>query len=281
MPNLLNMVKKEFQDLISSRMVLVILLGFFVIILFHVYYSYTTLSSGMGSQLKYGSNIGLALANWLLSVLATYFGPIVGVMIGCTSIANERHKNTINTLLVKPLFRDTIINGKIIGSLMFLALIIGVSIAFYTSCVLVLCGDSLASTFYDYMSRLPFVFFISLILISIFLVGSMLISLLIKNQAFALIIGTILVYISNYIYTADFVISMAHVFPEYGNSIINLVINFTPTGPLVNIRNYLFTESISIISASQYIFPEIVKFLFFIIILCVLCYIIFIRSDVA
>jgi len=279
--NLLNMVKKEFQDLISSRMVLVILLGYSIYIIFYIYYSYASLSNGMGPQLKYGSNIGLALANWLLSVLASYLGPVIGVMIGCTSIASERHKNTLNTLLVKPVFRDTIINGKILGSLMFLALIIGFTIAFYTSCIFVLCGDSLSSTIYDYMSRLPFVFFISLVMVSIFLFGSMLMSLLIKNQAFSLIMGTILVYLSNYLCTADFVISMARVFPEYENSIASFVINFTPTGPLVNIRDYLFNDSISIIMALQYILPDILKFFIFVAFLSIFCYIIFIRSDVA
>ncbi len=281
MENLLNMVKKEFQDLISSRMVLVILLGYSIYILFHVYHSYTILSSGSGSELQYGSNVGLALANWLLSVLATYLGPIIGIMIGCTSIADERHKNTLNTLLVKPIFRDTIINGKIIGSLLFLALIIGVTIAFYTSCLFVLCGNILASTFYDYISRLPFIFFISLILISIFLVGSILLSLLIKNQAFALIMGTILVYLSNYVYKADFVLSIARVFPEYGNSIMSFIYNFAPTGPLIDIRNYLFNDSISITMAIQYVFPDLFKFFIFVFILIVFCYVVFIRCDVS
>lgn len=168
MTNLRNLMRKEFQDLVNSRMVLVILLGFFAIIVFHIYYSYTMLSDGEISQLLFGSNVGLALANLLLSVFVTYFGPIVGVMIGCTSIANERHKNTLNTLLVKPVFRDTIINSKILGSLLFLALIIGTSIIFYTSCIFILCGSSLSSALFDYLTRLPFIFIISLILISFF-----------------------------------------------------------------------------------------------------------------
>lgn len=281
MLNLMNIVKKEFQDLISSRMVLVVLSGYFLLVSFQIYYTFTVYSGGQGSQLPYGDNAGLALANWLLSVLAVYFGPILGIMIGCTSVANERHKNTLNTLLVKPVFRDTIINGKIVGSMIFLSVIIAASIAFYTSCLFVLCGGLIASTFYDYFSRLPFVFILSLLLISVFLVGSMLISLVVKDQTFALILGTVLVYLSLYLNTADFVLSVASLFPEYGRTIIDISMNFTPAGLLESVRDYLFMKPGGFIDTLLSILPDVLKFVFLFLILSICCYVIFIRSDVA
>lgn len=281
MVNLINLVKKEFRDLLSSRMILVILLGYLVVISFQIFYTYTILSGGRGSQFQYGGNLGLALSNWLFSMLAVIFGPILGIMIGCTSIANERYKNTINTLLVKPVFRDTIINGKLIGALLFLSLILGVTMIFYTSFLFIFFSDALAPTLYDYVFRLPFVFFISLILIAIFLVGSMLISLLVKNQAFAMILSTLLLYMSNNLNTANFALPLASIFPEHEYVIYNILVNATPTGPLTSIRDYLFNGSISLLNATQLIFPELVKFLLFVVIGCVLCYIIFIRSDIS
>jgi ABC-2 type transport system permease protein len=125
------------------------------------------------------------------------------------------------------------------------------------------------------------VFIISLILVSIFLVSSMLVSLLIRNQAFALIIGTILVYVSNNADTTSFVVPLAKIFPGYGPMLLNLFANYTPTGPLPNIRNHLFSGSFDLASGLQSIVPDMAMFLIFVGILCVLSYIVFIRSDVS
>lgn len=275
MANLMILVKKEFQDLINSRMMYVILFGYFVVISFQIYYAYITSSNFSGSQ-----NIGLALSNLLFSILST-FGPIVGIMIGCTSIANERYKNTLNTLLVKPLYRDTIINGKIIGSLTFLALIVGFSIVYFTILLFIIFGDSIVSKIYDYTFTLPFVFIITLVLISIFLAGSMLISLLIKDQAFALILGTILVFISDNLVTTNICLPLANLFPQYRDIIIDSIGNLTPTGPLINIRNALFNSPLGFGHVVQLIFPDLAKLLIFIIIGFILCYIVFVRSDIS
>ena len=53
--------------------------------------------------------------------MLTWCGPIIGVIIGCSTISAERMGNALNTLITKPVYRDTIINGKIMGSLIFFA----------------------------------------------------------------------------------------------------------------------------------------------------------------
>ncbi len=276
MRNVQNIARKELVDLLSSKMVIVILSGYFLVVLFSILYLYNTLSGG--GSLEYGNSIGMAFSNNLFSMLAKYYGPIVGVMIGCMSIASERHKNALNTLLVKPVYRDTIINGKLLGSLAFLALVIGVTIAFYTSGLLVLCGDALAPTLGDYVSRLPIVFIFSMILISIFLAISVLLSILIKSQAFAIIMGAIVVYLSNTIEIYSGII--ARFFPGRELYVHDLITSLTPTSRLLSVRNNLFDSSCSAWDSFQMVLPDMLKFLLYVVILCIASYIVFIRRDV-
>lgn len=281
MSNMINIARKEFSDLLGSKMVIVVLAGYLVFVLFTIFYLYGILSSNMGSNLRFGDNLGMAVSNYLFTILTEYYGPIIGVMIGCTSILKERQSNALNTLIVKPLYRDDIINGKLLGSLGFLMAILGFTIALYTSILLILCGDILAPTFGNYLSRLPLVFVFSTILISIFLTTSMLISILVKSPAFAMILGTLLVYISHLMSSSNLALPLSRMFPDKGGYIRDVITNMSPTGLLKPIRSNLFDSSISMIQSFQLVLPDMLGFVLFVLIACVLSYITFTMRDIS
>ncbi len=45
----------------------------------------------------------------------TTIGAIIGIVIGFDAISGEREKGTLRFLLTQPLYRDTLINGKLPG----------------------------------------------------------------------------------------------------------------------------------------------------------------------
>jgi ABC-2 type transport system permease protein len=284
MGNVTNIARKEFQDLLSSKMVLVVLIGYAFVVLCQIYFIYDVLSGGMGStQIVYGSNLGMAFGNLLISMLTNSYGPILGIMIGCTSIASERHGNALNTLIVKPLYRDTIINGKLLGSLAFLTLVICAIIIFYTSSLLILFGDAFAPTFGDYFLRLPIIFMFSIILIAIFMAISMFMATLIKNQAFAMVMSTIILYISvNIEYLAKpFSKMMFPVNDLQETHVYNLIIGSTPTSYLQPLKDNIFNISINALDAFQLVLPDMIKFALFLVIACVFSYISFMMRDIS
>jgi ABC-2 type transport system permease protein len=280
MGNLLKIAKKEFQDLLSSKIVLIILIGYSFVILCQIYFIYNSLSDGMGeTRLEYDA-LGMAFANRLFSILTDSYGPILGIMIGCASIASERHGNALNTLIAKPLYRDTIINGKLLGSMAFLALFICATIIFYTSSLLILFGDAFAPTFSDYLSRLPVIFALSILLIGIFMALSMLLAILIKSQAFAMVMSTIVLYVSINIENLARPLSRM-MFPAQEIQAYNLIINSIPTGYLKPLRDTIFSISIDGWDAFQLVLPDVFKFALFLFIACFFCYISFLLRDVS
>jgi ABC-2 type transport system permease protein len=227
--------------------------------------------------MEHVDSFGLFFSDWLFMNLIGFFGPIVGIIIGCSSIASERHRNALNTLLVKPLYRDTIINGKIIGSLAFLALVVTCAMAFYTSLVLILYGNLIAPTMGDYIFRLPIIFLFAMTMMSIFVSIAILLSLLIRNQTFALITGTLVLYLFDNMEGYAQIISK--MFPENDVIVRNFLVGLTPTGSQMSIRNNLFDSSLDVLDSFQAVLPDLLKFLLFVAVVCVASYIVFVRRD--
>jgi ABC-2 type transport system permease protein len=279
MRNVMVIARKEYVDLCSNVVILLVLLVYFTLIINNILIFGKVLNSdGKSVQFIFNQNLGFAAANDIFNTL-TWVNTLVGVIIGCAMISSERHGNAINTLITKPLYRDTIINGKIIGSLLFLATIQALVIALYTACYLVLYGNAIAPYFVDYLSRLPFIFFIAMIYVSIFLCTSMLISLIVRDQAFAMVLSVVAVYVSEIMWHKDVAANIDSLFP--GNGLGSLFINISPRGILNQIRPVFFEYSCGAFDAFQHIIPDLVKFLIFVAIALVSSYIIFIRRDLS
>lgn len=144
MGNVMVIASKEFRDLLSNRMVLLVLIAFTVYAVSTVYHFNSLLNDDNPNvSVEYEDNLGIA-ANYSIFYILSWFGSLIGIVIGCSTIASERMGHALNTLLVKPVYRDTIINGKMLGSFAFLASVLIFLAAVFTVCFLALCGGALA-----------------------------------------------------------------------------------------------------------------------------------------
>jgi ABC-2 type transport system permease protein len=287
MNNLLRVSRKDFCDLLGSPMILVILFAFFIIMSFSFILTnqsvQSAIASGIGMRLEHVDSFGMFFADGLLNDLVMFFGPVIGVVIGCSAIASERQRNALNTLLTKPLYRDTIINGKIVGALAFLALVILCIMAFYTSVVLILYGNLMAPTFGDYLSRLPLVFLYALTSLAVNVTISMLISLLVQKQAFALVISTIILCIFHSTGT-NIVGPLSNLFPDKNLMISDLLNSLMPSDASIHfltIEDYLFNSSYGFMDSLRLVLPDLAKYWLYSALMIIFSYIIFIRRDEA
>lgn len=218
----------------------------------------------------------------VLYVLTDY-GSILGIVIGVVSISKERNTNALNVLVSKPLYRDTIINGKLIGSVLFLVTMFCLITAFYTSGLFLLCGNMILQWLPDYLTRLPVALFISLIYVMFYLSIAMFISIIIKDQAFATIISIIVWALMGFIRNASFADNLAaiivKIFPGNVQGYINFIAGFSPETMRFWISNSNFFDP-EFYGNVPPIETAVFRLLIYLVVAIVVCYIGFVRSDV-
>lgn len=279
MSNVLVVAKKEFVDLLSNRMVLFVVIAYLIYSVF-VVHDFSVVFSGRqpGYRVLFQDNPGIAGANSVFFML-TWFGTLLGIIVGCSTISSERICNALNTIVSKPLFRDTIINGKLLGSIAFLACIMAMVIAIFTSSFLVLLGNAFSSYLFDYLARLPFVFLFAMIFVMVFLTVSVLISLLVKDQAFAMILSILAVYFSMIMCFQDIAGNINNLLPGYGLNTI--FIGLSPYGILNRVQHIMLNTEVGAVEAFLSVLPDITKLLLYVIIALFLSYLIFTKKDLS
>jgi ABC-2 type transport system permease protein len=276
---IIKIAQKEFMDLISSRIMMFIIVTFLIYLFFWAYDFYNVLNGGIpGAQVMYNDNLGIAASNSIFFLMC-WFGTILGVIIGCSTISSERIGNALNTLTAKPVYRDTIINAKIIGSLAFLTVNTFFFIIIYTSIIFIFCGNSIAPFVYDYFSRLPFVFLFIMAFILVFLSLSMFISLIVKEQVLAMILSTITVYISNK-FSTTVSNNLNNIFPE--NGLTGFIASFSPYSLMWEggLQSRFMDTRLGALDAFIAVLPDLMKLSLLIIVTMALNYIIFVRRDI-
>ena len=277
MVNVLTIARKEFSDLLTNGMVVVVLGVYLVFLGLSIYNFYTLLSSGQLSDdgdYSLNSNLGVYCSEYVYRMVAD-FTLFIGVIIGCASMSNELHKHALNTLIVKPVYRDTIINGKLLGALSFILIIVTITAILYTASILVLCGNSLAPYLGDYLGRIMAMFGVLLITAIIFMSMSMLVSILMRSQAFSLMIAVILLYVSKYVpWFSNFI---NDVYVGMGE----LITSLSPYG-LTNLISYkMFRPSLTVTEALSSSGSYIIGLLILFVLTMVINYIIFMRRDIS
>ncbi|AFC99897.1 ABC-type transport system involved in multi-copper enzyme maturation, permease component [Methanocella conradii HZ254] len=194
MNNAIMVARKEFTDLASSRLMLIVLAWYAItsyFILFNMVYPF----DGWPSILSRFDNVASGIFVDFAYTLC-YSGSIVGIVLGFVAVASEVDGKALNTLLVKPLYRDTIINGKLLGGLGFVLCLFGFTSAFYfvaMSIYSIVVRDALGPLLSIYIptfiSYLPLVLVLSLLCIMLTYSITLLMCLLFKNQSLALFIS--------------------------------------------------------------------------------------------
>lgn len=276
--NVLIIAKKEFSDLLSNWMMLLALIAYFLFTIYNIFNFNNEINNSALLEI-FGNNNGLFAVSIFFYNLTEY-GSFLGIMIGCFSISSERNGSAINTLATKPLFRDTIINGKLIGSFVFLVLTMGMAIIFYTSGIFILWGGCLSPFIYDYFSVLVVVFIFSIIYVLLFLSLSLLISIILRDQAFAMILSLIALYISYLMNNKVFAWDLSSILPGDRDFITNQIMSLSPDGMLLSVNSYIIKASIDPNSIIPFIVPYAGKLMLCAVIVIIISYILFIRRDV-
>jgi ABC-2 type transport system permease protein len=192
--NTLLVAEREFLNLLNSRLVLIIMALYFIEFIsfvFVVIYPFNGIPPIISNTKNPAHYISCMMAYSLC-----WFGSIVAVVLGFTSISEELDRNALNTLIVKPLYRDTIINGKMLGTLVFAICLFLLTISLYIMFILVYYGLIVSSSLMllvtyisSFSGHLPLVLVLTLLCFFFFYALSILYALLFKNQSFALFMG--------------------------------------------------------------------------------------------
>jgi ABC-2 type transport system permease protein len=279
MVNVLNVAKKEFADLCNSWLVLAILVVFLFSILVKVYGYYKLVS------VQQSGSTGLLndVLDSLWYVLA-FYGMFVGIAIGFASIAGEKYKNALNTLMVKPLYRYSIINGKLVGVTVFLCFVFGLTIVFFTLIMCIVYKGLFFSVFIRYVEALPLLFIMAIGYVLIYVLLSILVTILIRDPAFALIFTVFIVFILD--------ISMSNNVAGFVSTILSggqdlmlrqTIVQWSPMWLVENICISLYPPTIngmtigSAFSLDSFVF----KLVIFLVLALVASYVAFMTRDVS
>jgi len=266
--------KKEFEDIISSNVMLVIMLIYFVMIFCTVYYWHSQVT---GTVVDSPGMFDLILD-----------GSLVAIVLGISAMYDEVGNKALSTLTVKPLFRDSILNGKLIGALCFAVclFVLGalVNISLYYMFVGSSCSN-LLSTFIDQLSLVMLLFVLSFMM---FYLLTMLAYLLLRDHSAALFIGFCSwMFLDNILPDASWDSYLGNVYSALFNvnvvyaqsQVSNFAQALSPGMICYNILYRLNCDNLSY-AINNYGTMLLPLFLFAVILL-VLCYIVFMRRDVA
>lgn len=286
MNNILNIAKKEFQDLSSDRILLFIISIYIIYVLIDLYNINNLYTTGYfeNSYGIYGfdpvANLAGSMMDQYILMLSRY-GALLGIAVGFLSISSERHSGALNVLSSKPLYRDTIITGKMIGTLIFLLCVFTLVSALLTSGILCICGSTLAPIIGEYLARIPIALLTSLLYVLVFFLVSMCISILITNYAFPLILS-VLAWKSSELMIVSSTTGIIAVFLGDWEGITAIFWNISPDGIIQNISfNVMENFSIDIWGCIGLLWFDLAKLSLYVIILLFISYTAFLRKDIA
>lgn len=280
MGNVLKIARKEFIDLYSSWFVLFILIVYALSIGKTVFDFYNVVLVQHGET---GPRLLNVILDGVWHILA-YYGVFVGIVIGFSSVASEKHKSALSTLLVKPLYRDSIINGKLLGVTGFLCCTFALAIALFTAAMFIVCGGTFASFFIQYLEAVPLLFALSVVFVLIFVLVSMLISILVRDQAFALVATVLALFIMDIGRSNTIAGFLSHIIaggPDAG--LCQAIARLSPYGLIEKVSLCLYPPTLpgGVIVVPGFSLESIVAdMVIFLLIALVSCYIAFIRRDI-
>jgi ABC-2 type transport system permease protein len=276
MGNVLNVARREFADLLSNRLVVAILFVYVFIAVIGLYGQYVY-TQGV-------SYSGFSVMNYLsyLMVFLTDYGSLVALAIGFFTISGEKRSHTIDVLLVKPVYRDTVVNGKLLGALGFLLSLIIVSMILYTMGLFLVYGDGFGSSLAGYLEGAPVVVLLSLVYVLVFFLVSMFLSIVIRDDIFALFVSVLVWFllldiIPNVLIAGNVSLIFTKGFTVQQHQISDFISLLSPA----SIRSKLFWGETDLLSSLSTNLFEVCKLLLYLFVATIASYIAFIRRDIS
>jgi ABC-2 type transport system permease protein len=114
------------------------------------------------------------------------FLPLLGITLGFDRIVKEKRNASLNVLLAQPIYRDSIIAGKVLGAMITLILVIFISMIASIGTMLLVSGIPIAA---EDFTRIFLFALISYLYLSVFLMLGVFISTISKNTINSLSYG--------------------------------------------------------------------------------------------
>jgi ABC-2 type transport system permease protein len=262
--------KKEFADLVHSRVAYFILALYVVVLLysFHLFYH---------SYSVYGfRDVITSFIHGIAYDLYGY-GGLLAVIMGFSSMYNEMGNKALNTMLVKPVYRDTILNGKLIGSILYMLCIFALVTLLYMSLSFIFFGNVFASIFPVFLSRLPLILLLCCLYYMAFYLISTCLFIYIKNSVLSFLLSFISWILLTQIICTSFPYYISLLFGSSASEINYMISSLSPDTMMF----FIIDGSTDFISTINVYSVEVGKLVLYPVILLILCYIGFIRRDVA
>jgi ABC-2 type transport system permease protein len=207
--NILTIVRKEVYDYVSNRTFLVIMAIFSLLILVSAYQGVLTYDEQLQNyeqMVEYADQLDLqrpGAAKAILdmpqpnvldsySSMATFIGLVGGILalaLGFDAVSGEREKRSLNVLMTMPVFRDVVINSKIISRLIVITLALGISFLLGSVLIVGLTGFSPSG---GDLARLAVLLLLCVAYVALFLGLGVLLSIKLKESSSALLWGVII-----------------------------------------------------------------------------------------
>jgi ABC-2 type transport system permease protein len=275
--NVINIAKRDLLNLLANNGVIIVMLVFFILVIITTINILDQSSAGMITDNDF---IYLLLGS--LTYILTVYGSIIAVLLGFLFMSLDRISHAINTLLVKPVYRDTIINGKLLGSILLIFGIFLLTTLFYISMLFLMFGSRFESVFFIFLGRVPVILLLSLIVTLTFLCMSMLISSLLDGKSVALLVNILLFVILYTTPTMGIGGNISVLFGNYRSQVLYVFASMSPNFNLDRLAyNGLFDPTISVVGVLSSCRVELSILLIGLLVLLVLNYIVSLRRDIA
>jgi len=274
---LLTIVKKEFTDLLGSKVVIVTLFVYLVLVglvVYSFYYSVTHFGFGKPGERLIGLTFNL------VQILVEY-GSILAVVLGFTSVWNETRNNALNVLTVKPIRRNTIIVGKLIGALAFMFCLSALSVLAYVSGLLILTGDITGPAVETFIGWIPAILALSLVCEAIFLLLAMLFMLLTRDVILGLFLGVLSwIILNEFIPNIAFAGNLSLLFGSNQEAADSFFNSLSPVGSVNQIFLYV-KDNDNIVTTVANGSPIVLRLVLMLVVLVALSYVVFARRDIS
>lgn len=203
MSGILTLARKEMKAAFRDNIFLIIIGLFILLSVISVYIGSSTKNAELQAyqdivQLLKGqgaTNLPSRPEIYPLSVLrniisyVSMIGAVVAIFLGFETFSGERSNGTLKLIAVRPVFRDQIVTGKLIGGGMVIGVLLGIILIFNLVLFALISGITPSI---NEIIRLLFFFILAFVYMMIFYIATMYVSLKMNDSAFGFMLMMII-----------------------------------------------------------------------------------------
>jgi ABC-2 type transport system permease protein len=185
--NVITIAQKEFADTLWNPIFIVLLITFSLVTIACVY-QYEIIEAYSAGELT-DLSLGISRGVWLFSHIMGQFIPLFGIALSFDTLLKEEKSGSLNVLLTHPVYRDNIITGKILGSMLSLLLVLFISTTLSIGISMMIIGETV--TIID-LIRICIIFLLTYLYAVVFLGIGLIISTVVKDSSDSLVYNVVL-----------------------------------------------------------------------------------------